>query len=226
MRIIAATNKDLDVEIEEGRFRRDLYYRLNISSVFIPPLRERKGDVELLSYYFLDKYCRANGKEIHSIAEPVMELLEGYDFPGNVRELENIIASAVVLETGDALGLNVPAALPAQGGGGARRARSRGRRAGRSPTWRPSTSATVLAHTAGNRTAAARILGISQGGPARQAEAARHRRRSRPGASPRHTPPTVSLTACSRVRERRSRTVAWPGRDPAAARSRLRPIVT
>jgi len=97
VRIISATNKDLEKEIEAGRFRRDLYYRLSISNILLPPLRDRKGDVELLAYHFLDKHCAANEKAIRSISEKVMDLLEGHDFPGNLRELENIIASAVVL---------------------------------------------------------------------------------------------------------------------------------
>ncbi len=163
VRIIAATNKDLDLEIEEGRFRRDLYYRLNISSVFLPPLRERKGDVELLSYSFLDKHARANGKEIHSISDAVMELLEAYDFPGNVRELENIVAGAVVLEGTDALGLQ---ALPPY----LRQATAP--HEPRVPREVQRTLADVEAehvravveHTHGNRTAAARILGISRVG--------------------------------------------------------------
>jgi DNA-binding NtrC family response regulator len=163
VRIIAATNKDLDAEIEAGRFRRDLYYRLNISSIFVPPLRERKGDVELLSYYFLDKYCRTNGKEIHSISETVMELLESYDFPGNLRELENVVAGAVVLETSDALTLH---SLPPY----LRKATAS--HEARVPREVRKTLAeleadhirAVLQHTNGNRTAAARILGISRVG--------------------------------------------------------------
>jgi DNA-binding NtrC family response regulator len=163
VRIIAATNKDLDLEIEEGRFRRDLYYRLNISSVFLPPLRERKGDVELLSYAFLDRYCRANGKEIHAIADTVMELLEGYDFPGNVRELANILAGAVVLETGDVLGVHSlpPYLRQATAAHEARVPREVQR------TLADVEAAhvrAVLEHTRGNRTAAARILGISRVG--------------------------------------------------------------
>ncbi len=103
VRIIAATNKNLDVEIEQGRFRKDLYYRLNISSIHLSPLRERKGDVELLVRYFLEKHNKLNDKTIAGISDDVMRLLESYDYPGNVRELENIIASAVVLETGTML---------------------------------------------------------------------------------------------------------------------------
>ncbi|HUK65567.1 MAG TPA: sigma-54 dependent transcriptional regulator [Anaeromyxobacteraceae bacterium] len=163
VRIIAATNKDLDAEIEEGRFRRDLYYRLNISSIFIPPLRERKGDIELLSYYLLDRFARENGKEIHAIADPVLELLEAHDLPGNVRELENIIASAVVLEPSDTLTLDSlppylkkPSSVPT---GSTPREVARTLSEVEAEHLRA-----VLAHTGGNKTAAARILGISRVG--------------------------------------------------------------
>jgi DNA-binding NtrC family response regulator len=106
VRIIAATHQDLEDEVKEGRFRRDLHKRLDMTSIFIPPLRERRADVEPLARHFLDKYCRANAKKISSIGAPVLQLLQAHDFPGNVRELENVIASAVVLETSDVLGLN------------------------------------------------------------------------------------------------------------------------
>jgi two-component system, NtrC family, response regulator HydG len=161
VRIISATNKDLEDEVEQGRFRRDLYYRLNTSPIHLPPLRARKGDVELLSCHFLDRYCAANGKRIRSISEPVMELLQGYGFPGNVRELENVIAGAVVLETADTIGLrSLPPYL-------LRAAASRDLRV---PCGVRKALAdieaehirAVVEHTQGNRTAAARILGISR----------------------------------------------------------------
>jgi DNA-binding NtrC family response regulator len=103
VRIIAATNKDLTDEIERGRFRRDLYYRLNICSVFLPPLRDREGDVEMLAGFFLEKHNRINSRNISLIEQDVLDLLDSYDYPGNVRELENIIAEAVVVETGPTL---------------------------------------------------------------------------------------------------------------------------
>ncbi len=99
VRIVASTNKDLADEIEKGRFRRDLYHRLNICSAYLPPLREREGDVELLADYFLEDIARASTKPISLIEEDVLELLNIYDYPGNVRELKNIIAEAVVVET-------------------------------------------------------------------------------------------------------------------------------
>ena len=163
VRIIAATNKDLEREIEAGRFRRDLFYRLSISTIYVPPLRERRGDMELLAYYFLDRYCRENGKTIHSIAEPVMEVLEAYDFPGNLRELENVVASAVVLETGDVLGLaSLPQHLRAAGA----RAEARVPREVRKTLadLEEEHIRAVITYTSGNRSAAARILGISRVG--------------------------------------------------------------
>ena len=97
-RIIAATNKNLLDEIKQGNFRKDLFYRLNISSVYLPPLKDRKGDINLLSQYFLRKFNSLNGKKIEKISEPVLELLNSYGFPGNIRELMNIINSAVIIE--------------------------------------------------------------------------------------------------------------------------------
>ena len=106
VRIIAATNKDPDVLLDQQKFRRDLFYRLNINSIFLPPLRERKGDVKLLAYYYLEKYSKKNDKPIYRISDDVMSLLERYSYPGNIRELENIIAGAVVLEIKGALTKN------------------------------------------------------------------------------------------------------------------------
>ena len=163
VRIIAATNKDLVAAMSEGRFRPDLYYRLNVSSVFLPPLRERRGDIPLLAAHFLERYSRENGKRIASISEPVMEVLNAYPFPGNLRELENVIAGAVVLETRDTLGLHTlpPHLLQAA----AERAPQAPSRAGKAlAEIEAEHIRTVMEHTSGNRTAAARILGISRVG--------------------------------------------------------------
>jgi DNA-binding NtrC family response regulator len=99
VRIIAATNKNLHEEIKKGNFRKDLFFRLNMNSVYLPPLRERKGDIPLLAHYFLAKFSELNGRKIDKIAEPAMKLLVSYDYPGNVRELMNIINSGVIIET-------------------------------------------------------------------------------------------------------------------------------
>jgi two-component system response regulator PilR (NtrC family) len=99
VRIIAATNRNLEDEILEGRFREDLYYRLAVVPIRVPPLRERKGDVPLLVDHFLKKYSALLGKEVQTISSYGLEVLMEYDFPGNVRELENIIERGVALES-------------------------------------------------------------------------------------------------------------------------------
>ena len=98
-RIISATNQDLEQNVIARKFREDLYYRLNVIRIRIPPLRERKMDIPLLAQYFLDKYSREMGKEIQQISSYVLDSLQNYHFPGNVRELENIIERSVALET-------------------------------------------------------------------------------------------------------------------------------
>lgn len=98
VRVIAATNKDLETEVMEGHFREDLYYRLNVINIHLPPVRERKGDIPLLAQYFLDKYSRVLAKDVRKISAYALDILSRYDFPGNVRELENIIERSVALE--------------------------------------------------------------------------------------------------------------------------------
>ncbi|MGE5497048.1 MAG: sigma-54-dependent transcriptional regulator [Syntrophothermus sp.] len=98
VRIIAATNKNLFEEIKKGNFRKDLFFRLNINSINLPPLRERKGDVELLAHYYLKKFGAKYGRNINRITEAVLCCLKSYSFPGNVRELMNIINSAIIVE--------------------------------------------------------------------------------------------------------------------------------
>lgn len=97
VRIIAATNKDLEEEVKQGKFREDLYYRINVFPVFLSPLRERKDDIVLLADYFLDKYSKENNKHITRISTPAIDMLVSYHWPGNVRELENAIERAVIL---------------------------------------------------------------------------------------------------------------------------------
>jgi Nif-specific regulatory protein len=97
VRIIAATNKNLEEAIEQGSFRGDLYYRLNVFPIYMPPLRVRKTDVLLLADFFLEKYSKENGKEIKRFSTPAIDMLMAYHWPGNVRELENCIERAVLL---------------------------------------------------------------------------------------------------------------------------------
>ncbi len=99
VRVIAATNKDLEKEIAEDRFREDLYYRLSVIPVHVPALRDRREDIPLLARHFLERFRNTTGKKIEGIEPKAMERLEAYDWPGNVRELENTIERAVALET-------------------------------------------------------------------------------------------------------------------------------
>ena len=101
VRVIAATNRNLPEEVAKGRFREDLFYRLNVVSLEMPPLRERRSDVAPLAKFFLDRYTKENGKTIEGFTPETMDLLVGYDWPGNVRELENAIERAVVLTPGN-----------------------------------------------------------------------------------------------------------------------------
>ena len=100
IRIIAATNKDLEEEVAAGRFRIDLYYRLNVFPLVLPPLRERKADIPILVNHFLNKYSPRNGKPAVSLSKPMLDKLLDYYWPGNIRELENIIHRNVVLAAG------------------------------------------------------------------------------------------------------------------------------
>jgi len=97
IRIVSATNKHLEDEVIAGRFREDLFYRLNVIEVKVPPLRERRDDLRLLAQHFLDKYSREMGKEISKISSYAIDFLNRYDFPGNVRELENLMERSVAL---------------------------------------------------------------------------------------------------------------------------------
>jgi formate hydrogenlyase transcriptional activator len=97
VRVLAATNRDLAADVEEGDFRRDLYYRLNVFPVNVPPLRERIEDIPLLAEYLMERYAKKTGKKITTIDRSTLEMLQNYDWPGNIRELQNVIERAVVL---------------------------------------------------------------------------------------------------------------------------------
>jgi two-component system response regulator PilR (NtrC family) len=107
VRIIAATNKEFEKEIAEGRFREDLYYRLSVIPIQVPPLRDRRDDIPLLARHFLERFCKTMEKPIQGISPEAMTRLESYDWPGNVRELENTMERAVALETGREISLKV-----------------------------------------------------------------------------------------------------------------------
>ena len=129
VRIVAATNADLEVLVREGNFREDLYYRLNVITLDLPPLRKRAEDIPLLARHFLAKYAQENEKNLAEITSQAMELLIDYHWPGNVRELENVIERAVVLSISSVLNVDLlppavreprfstvaPSSLPAHG---------------------------------------------------------------------------------------------------------------
>jgi DNA-binding NtrC family response regulator len=172
VRVVAATHRDLQSEIERGRFREDLYYRLNVVQIELPPLRERREDIGLLASYFLERAARREGRGAMTFAPEAAALLERYDYPGNVRELENAVDHAVAVAEGAEI---QPADLP----GSIRSPRLLPRGAdgepvsGAAPDERPREEWSlaeverehiqrVLAHHRGNATNAARQLGISR----------------------------------------------------------------
>ncbi len=103
VRVITATNRDLEALVREKRFREDLFYRINVIPVRLPPLRERKDDISHLAYHFFDRYKREMGKRISSISDTAMAALTSYEWPGNIRELQNVIERAVALENSDTI---------------------------------------------------------------------------------------------------------------------------
>jgi len=112
VRLIAATNRDLEKAIAERQFREDLYYRLDVFSIFVPPLRDRKPDIMLLADHFLAKYARQHKKIIRRISTPAIDMLMSYHWPGNVRELENTIERAVLTCDGNVIhGHHLPPTL-------------------------------------------------------------------------------------------------------------------
>jgi Nif-specific regulatory protein len=112
VRLICATNRDLEKEVKENRFREDLYYRINVFSIALPPLRERGADILLLADYFVKKYCQLHDKNIQRISTPAIDMLSAYHWPGNVRELENVIERAVIVSTADVIeGKDLPPTL-------------------------------------------------------------------------------------------------------------------
>jgi formate hydrogenlyase transcriptional activator len=109
VRIIAASNRDLAQDVEQGRFRRDLYYRLNVFPIVVPPLRERLEDIPLLTWAFVKELEKKMGKRIESIPKRTMELFQRHPWPGNVRELRNVIERAMIVSNGKSLEVRMPA---------------------------------------------------------------------------------------------------------------------
>jgi PAS domain S-box-containing protein len=114
VRVIAASNRDLEKAVQEGRFRADLYYRLNVLPIVLPPLRQRRSDIPLLTVFFVERFARQFGKQITGIAQDTMDLLCRYHWPGNIRELQNVVERAVVLSRGPILRLGADL-LPSAG---------------------------------------------------------------------------------------------------------------
>jgi formate hydrogenlyase transcriptional activator len=106
VRVLAATNQDLDAAVESGKFREDLYYRLNVVPIRMPPLRERVEDIPILAEYLVDRYSKQVGKDIRNIEKQTLRLLQAYEWPGNVRELQNVIERAVVLVEGETFAID------------------------------------------------------------------------------------------------------------------------
>lgn len=159
VRIIAATNKDLHREVEEKRFREDLYYRLNVINIRIPSVRERKDDIQLLALHFLKMYVDKNNKQIEGFSEDALLALTSYDWPGNVRELENAIERAVVFTNGKTVPLSV---LPQAVSAFAEARHSLNFKIG-TPLRELEKKAIeiTLQHTRGDKNLAARLLGIA-----------------------------------------------------------------
>ncbi|GAB1409395.1 sigma-54 dependent transcriptional regulator [Desulfovibrionales bacterium] len=160
VRLVAATNKDLRTEVDAGRFRQDLYFRLNVLVLHMPSLAQRREDVPLLAHYFADKAARENGRPTPRIAPEVLAILMRYAFPGNVRELHNIIERAVVFCTGDEI---MPGHLsPELFDASQHLVRAGDRQPMTLEECEREQIAWTLEHTKGNRTEAARLLGIDR----------------------------------------------------------------
>jgi DNA-binding NtrC family response regulator len=160
VRIVAATNRDLDVAVKEGRFREDLYHRLNVVPIMLPPLRERRQDIPALAHHFLQRFAKEVKKTFSAVSGETLAKLCAYDWPGNVRELGNVIERAVVLSQGPEI---APHDLPAR----IVAARSESRSEGTSyrdamDAYRRQLVMRALAQTQGNRAAAARALGLHE----------------------------------------------------------------
>jgi two-component system response regulator HydG len=162
VRVIAATHKDLEKEVREGRFREDLFYRLNVVPVSIPPLRERKEDLPSLAAHFLSLYGEKNRKELKEISPKALDLLIRHDWPGNIRELENCIERAVIVARGEMI---APADLPPQIQALSSGKEDLGVRFPSGISLQDAEKALIiktLEDTGGNRSRAAEILGINR----------------------------------------------------------------
>ncbi len=160
VRLIAATNRDLQALVNEGKFREDLFYRLHVFPLYVPPLRKRKADIVLLADHFLEKYSKENGKNVRRLSSAVIDMLMSYHWPGNVRELENCIERAVLVAEGDVIHPHhlPPTLQTAEATGSA----ARGDLKGLVETYERDIIVDALKSSRGNVTAAARALGTTQ----------------------------------------------------------------
>ena len=157
-RLLALTNVDLDAAVKAGRFREDLFYRLNVINIRVPPLRERKQDLSQLIQHFVKQYAAKHARKVDHISQPALALLKAYDYPGNARELANIIERAVIVATDRTIGEDdLPAGLSA-----AVVAQRQKEKPPSLAEMEATYIAEVLAATRGNKTECARILGISR----------------------------------------------------------------
>ena len=160
VRVIAATNKPLEELVRSGHFREDLYYRLNVFGIYLPPLRERRGDILLLANHFLERYAKQNGKEVRRISTPAIDMMMAYHWPGNVRELENCIERAVVLSNDGVIhGHHLPATLQTAEASGTQ---IKGQLDELLENYEREILLEALKVSRGNRAKAARGLGISE----------------------------------------------------------------
>jgi DNA-binding NtrC family response regulator len=161
VRLVAATNRDLRAALEEGTFREDLYYRLNVVAIDIPPLREHKEDIPALAEFFLDKTARESGKALQGISPQAMKLLMDYHWPGNVRELQNVLERAVTLSSGSTLDVydihidNAPRRAPADSAAALPNGMTL-------EQWEEEMLREALRRANGNKSQAARALGLSR----------------------------------------------------------------
>lgn len=157
-RLIALTNVDLDGAVRLRRFREDLFYRLNVIHIAVPPLRERKEDLSKLIQYFLKQYATKHGRKVERVSAPALKLLQAYEYPGNARELANIVERAVLVATGKSIEeQEMPAGVIA-----AVNAQRQKERPLSLAQMEAAYIAQILATTRGNKTECARILGISR----------------------------------------------------------------
>ncbi len=160
VRVVAATNRNLEEQIEKNEFRQDLYYRLNVFPIHIPPLRQRRTDILELANHFVEKYDKENGKDVRRISTPAIDMLTSYHWPGNVRELENSIERAILLSTDDVLhGHHLPPTLQTAE---ASNTVMRGTLDGTIDRVEKEMIIEALKSTRGNKTKAAEKLGVSE----------------------------------------------------------------